>query len=431
MNKSIQETNLMVKNLAEIYESGDMRRVISECQRLKEEFPNSASIFNFFALANKNLGNYKIAIDLYVALLKENPKNSMFLTNLANIYKDQGNWKKAEKNLLLALESNDKTENSYVSLGNLYAQQNRSDECIELYEDLLKNNTIKESKNLSQLYFFLAESYRKKGKSFIDRAIENFTLSSEPLSITNCLEAIYKFKDKDIFLKELKKINFENELNPFLASIQTHASIRYDIPDGNHFCQSPFDFINHSKLTIEEGFDNNLIDKLYQHIKSFDYSTQPLLNNGDQSAGNIFSSNEPYIKKIKDIIMSRINKYKEFYKDSDSGFIKKWPSDFNIQGWIIDIKKGGNLKSHMHKSGWLSGSLYLNVPKEKNSSEGNLVFSLDGEYLPGDGKIFPSKEININTGDIVLFPSSIFHHTLPFDSEENRITFAFDIKPKY
>ena len=32
-------------------------------------------------------------------------------------------------------------------------------------------------------------------------------------------------------------------------------------------------------------------------------------------------------------------------------------------------------------------------------------------------------------GDIVLFPSSIFHHTLPFNSEENRVTLAFDVYP--
>ena len=38
-------------------------------------------------------------------------------------------------------------------------------------------------------------------------------------------------------------------------------------------------------------------------------------------------------------------------------------------------------------------------------------------------------ETPIETGDIVLFPSSVFHRTLPFDSQENRVTLAFDVKP--
>jgi hypothetical protein len=32
-------------------------------------------------------------------------------------------------------------------------------------------------------------------------------------------------------------------------------------------------------------------------------------------------------------------------------------------------------------------------------------------------------------GDIVLFPSSLFHRTIPFESNEQRICIAFDLKP--
>ena len=33
-------------------------------------------------------------------------------------------------------------------------------------------------------------------------------------------------------------------------------------------------------------------------------------------------------------------------------------------------------------------------------------------------------------GDLVLFPSSLFHRTIPFDSKEERLCIAFDIVPK-
>ena len=44
-------------------------------------------------------------------------------------------------------------------------------------------------------------------------------------------------------------------------------------------------------------------------------------------------------------------------------------------------------------------------------------------YLPGTNKID-----SVWLGDIVLFPSSLFHRTLPFSGKE-RICIAFDINP--
>ena len=83
----------------------------------------------------------------------------------------------------------------------------------------------------------------------------------------------------------------------------------------------------------------------------------------------------------------------------------------------------------MHKQGWLSGSLYLNLQKDPGSSQGNIIFDLDGGGYPKNAQVFQPKEFIIEKGDIILFPSSIFHKTVPFESLEHRITLAFDVKP--
>ena len=43
---------------------------------------------------------------------------------------------------------------------------------------------------------------------------------------------------------------------------------------------------------------------------------------------------------------------------------------------------------------------------------------------------FDKKSVDVYKGDLVLFPSSLFHHTVPFKSNEERVTFAFDIIPQ-
>ena len=121
------------------------------------------------------------------------------------------------------------------------------------------------------------------------------------------------------------------------------------------------------------------------------------------------------------------------YNTEGLEFFQSWPSKekSKLTGWIINLNTGGSLKKHIHKEGWLSGSLYLNIPDKKNINEGDIVFSLNGDTYPTDGKFYPEKTVGLSTGDMVLFPSSIFHSTIPFSSQENRVTLAFDIIPKY
>ncbi len=93
------------------------------------------------------------------------------------------------------------------------------------------------------------------------------------------------------------------------------------------------------------------------------------------------------------------------------------------------MNQGGNLNGHMHKEGWLSGAIYIDLPDKNKKNEGDIEFSLHGANYPHDGKSYTTEILEINKGDIVFFPSSLFHSTIPFHSDYQRITLAFDIIP--
>ena len=118
------------------------------------------------------------------------------------------------------------------------------------------------------------------------------------------------------------------------------------------------------------------------------------------------------------------------YEDSEEGLIKKWPVDYSLYGWLISMKSGGNLKPHIHTEGWLSGSIYINIPPKSKADSGNLVVSLGEEKDAVDTRINAKKIINVVTGSLVLFPASLTHCTIPFESEEERIVLAFDVIQK-
>ena len=62
--------------------------------------------------------------------------------------------------------------------------------------------------------------------------------------------------------------------------------------------------------------------------------------------------------------MHKIDVYKEKMASKKSDFITYWPKDFFLYGWLIVMSEGGTLGFHMHKEGWMSGSLYLKRPKK-------------------------------------------------------------------
>ena len=64
-------------------------------------------------------------------------------------------------------------------------------------------------------------------------------------------------------------------------------------------------------------------------------------------------------------------------------------------------------------------------PPKKKTNSGNLVVCI-GE----NGNDKNNKSIDVVTGSLCLFPSSLHHYTIPFESEEERIVLAFDMNPK-
>ena len=107
------------------------------------------------------------------------------------------------------------------------------------------------------------------------------------------------------------------------------------------------------------------------------------------------------------------------------------------------MQQGGHLNAHIHEIGWISGAVYLAMPTPKvNSVEGAFEYGTHGDDYPikqlsqhlesqhpENQQKFPVANVLPKVGDIVLFPSSLFHRTIPFNSNQERICIAFDLKP--
>ena len=100
---------------------------------------------------------------------------------------------------------------------------------------------------------------------------------------------------------------------------------------------------------------------------------------------------------------------------------------FKIVSWSNRLKKEGHNISHIHPSGWISGVFYLMIPSKIKGNEAGIEFSLYGDDYLILNKNIPKTSIQPKTGDMILFPSSLFHRTIPFSSSEERVCIAFDL----
>ena len=129
------------------------------------------------------------------------------------------------------------------------------------------------------------------------------------------------------------------------------------------------------------------------------------------------------------IIKDKIENYRSEFSSEDCDFIRLMPKNISLKGWFVRLLKGGHQSEHIHPGGWLSGVFYVQVPKFCNREEGSIEFGLWGYDYPILDESYPRKRYYPKSGDIILFPSSLFHRTIPFHTNEERMSISFDLIP--
>ena len=381
-------------------------------------------VLNALALCYKNLGDTLKAKDIFIQLMNLNPKLDYIYSNAGNLFYAMGNINQAVICHQKSLKLNPKNVNSLHLIGLSLSDQGRDEEAINYFKKCISVNTANNSS-----YKSLGNSLRNLEK--YKEASEAYEFSTDRIAKCQQLECLYLLGEKDIFYKKLSEFIKNYGPSPLAATLSAHASVRYNEVDKYSFCKKPFEFIEKYELLSTGIITQKIIDdffKVFNNLK-ITKKTQTMLTNGYQSSGNIFLIDSPEIQIIKKIIEDKITFYRK-KSNKDAAFISRWPKNYELYGWIITMESGGRLSGHMHKEGWLSGSLYLERPKKHEKFDGDLAFSLHGSNYPRDGKTFDVKTINIEKGDMILFPSSLFHATIPFNSNTKRITLAFDIMPR-
>jgi len=157
--------------------------------------------------------------------------------------------------------------------------------------------------------------------------------------------------------------------------------------------------------------------------KKNDYSSKL----ASQIKNEVKLSNSFVKKKLSKELIKNIENY---LKDSKINKIKEIKI---INLWVVRQLKNEYNPIHYH-DGQLSGVGYLKIPKNMNQNKmvKNKKIKTNGtiDFINGQ-KNFLSKSIyNLNpkVGDLVLFPNYLMHTAYPFNIDDERRSFSFNVK---
>ncbi|MEQ1598276.1 MAG: tetratricopeptide repeat protein [Methylotenera sp.] len=385
---------------------------------------------NFFE-AHGNLGTVlqrqgklKQAIACYQKGLKINPQDARGHFNLGTAQRDEGSLAEAIESYQKAITLFPNYTDAYNNLGETLRDRGDMDDAVKSYQATLKLNPNHPGANYNMGEFlYLAKKY--------DEAIPYFERSQLDDWQARKLYCLYKDEQFDAFK------TYRDELaggmpntSPFLATLSTHYSINFNETDPYSFCKNGLDFVYQNSILDK---NSPLLKDLLNDIHNADIAqrVQGMLHNGKQSAGNLFKRPEASFRALAELIKQEFINYKNKFAGADCELIKSFPTELEFtSSWYVKMQQGGHLSAHIHEIGWISGAVYLAMPTPKDgSNEGAFEYGTHGDDYPQKHKNFPVAHVMPNVGDIVLFPSSLFHRTIPFNSNEQRICIAFDLKP--
>ncbi|MDG1026617.1 MAG: putative 2OG-Fe(II) oxygenase [Gammaproteobacteria bacterium] len=409
-----------IKHFAYLYGKGQFAEVVSQLSAIEISDRNLLSLRG---ISYKALGKLVEAIADLEAAAEGNQDTNIY-TNLGNAYREAGNLKGAIKAYTVAINSDIDNYNAHEAIGFAYFDTGNLDKATLAFKHCVKLQPNSERAN-----YYLGEAYRKTGN--IEKSKASYSKSSFHLSKAQLLECVYLTSKPEDFAKYYAGADKSSLRNPLSGSIIAHSNYFHGTELDDQFCQDPMKLIGTGKISDDEAFSEGDLENVINYIKSetLDNRSQPLLTNGYQTAGNLFLTRHASVKKLEVSIAKKISLYRDSIGPA-CGINTYFPANYTLYGWAVNITSGGKLDRHMHKEGWISGCVYLQIPPKKSERDGAILFTISNDNYP-QAKTSP-KEVTISIKErmICLFPSSLHHGTIPFQSNGRRICVAFDIIPK-
>lgn len=339
----------------------------------------------------------------YRDLIKKVPNDVGLVVTLADMLDIIGRWKDAIILYKKAVKMKPDEVVIYIKLANTLNQDSQHEEAEKYILKALKLNPNFHSAHMAHAYIMLSQKKPKEGLAAANEALKIFP--GETTAIAWKMTALDQLGGGEEYDRYM---NFEEFVCPEWV----------DVPDGYK--------------DIHE-FNDALVKHVENHPKLFAFDHYEVTRHGKE-VKDIYSEPMGPVAHLKAAMEKHVANYiANLPDDPDNQFVQTAPRKWRIKSWANILAGPGRQIAHIHGEAWMSGCYYVRLPDIMKSDDnpkhsGYIEFGQINDEFPmletDRLKFLQPKE-----GLVALFPSYLYHSTVPTESEQPRIAIAFDVVP--
>ena len=390
---------------------GNVQRGLGRLEDAAESYRQAVTLSSDTPSAYNNLGNVLLELErfdeaesLYRDAIDQAPDRADYWCNLGNLLR---RWKKREPAVeafekALSFDPDDK--GIRVNHGHALREAGRVDGAIEAFSSLAADYP-----DTGHLHGLLASALTQGGDFEAASLVCDDFLAAHPAdpSILSYKAVVWNEEGRD------EEVSAFMDFDRLVVPVQVQVPEAFDDMDAfNHALEDHI--LNHPSLVFAPG----------------DNATRSGFHSGE-----LLVEPKGPIAGLESQILKAVETYCRNYEiDATHPFFSRPPPErLRLMVWSVVMRSQGYQIPHIHPDAWLCGVYYAKVPSfigaQGSGDDGCIEF---GE--PNDQLFFerppPVNSFRPEEGRLFLFPSFLFHRTIPYESDETRISIAFDLVPQ-
>lgn len=215
-----------------------------------------------------------------------------------------------------------------------------------------------------------------------------------------------------------------------------HAGVALALARGAEVAIERLGLIRHvSRIPLDppEGFPDSatfhaaLADDIRRHSQQR-WEPVGLAARSAYLSGDLLADQTAAIAGFERILRHALDAYiAGLQRDAADPFLRSVPDRYRLHVWATRASAQGYIDTHIHEDSWLSGAYYVELPPATSAGDrqGWIEFGRPyGRRDVPDAMIHAKRPV---VGHLLVFPSYVFHRTLPYEGEGERISISFDL----
>ena len=428
---------VLEKRADTLYRSGRLGQALRTCQRILAVQPQRADVLSFAAMIASELGDYTQAAEMYGAALTHEPDYAEAHYNHGIALKQLDRPEEATAAYRRAVELRPDLAPAHNNLGNVLQSLGRFDEAAAAYRRALTlmPETIESHRNLGIVL-------EKSGRA--DEAVAAYRRC---LEIRPDWPGVYpNLPTLLLQLGEARAVLAACDhwlgLSPGNTGALALKALALNELGQHDPAQLLLDFDRFVHVTRHEAppgyatladFNQALAGYVRAHptLRTPSEGEPTYHHPGFQLTDELLPEKDGPMVALSRMMYAAAEDYlRSLAEDPAHPFLAQRPRQVRLSSRASLLDRQGNLLPHIHLSGYLSGVYYVELPDIVSAPGQGRAGGFELGRPPAELRCAAEprvRSIQPEEGMMLLFPSYFYHGTVPFESQQQRISIAFDV----